>query len=225
MEQTWTNGRDKFNDYYEFYDFSRPLPITVGMIWSSLNVFRSRCSKAVNNLDERIQALKLLLAAFAVNLVVGLDLWARNCSNVICITTSNTISVIQKRIENHVKHLWWSFLAKIVKGKKPFFIQKHIKINTFKVVLVLQRNYIKKIHRNKVNFSSIKIRTKRVHLNDVDFSPIEIILKKTPSKRCWYFAYRNYVEQNMSKQTKSIFRSTKPCRTKYVEKTLIFSLA
>ena len=120
MEQTWTNGRDKLNDYYEFYDFSRPLPITVGMIWSSLNVFLSRCSKAVNNLDGRIQALKLLLVAFAVNLVVGLDLWARNCSNVVCITTSNTISVIQNVLRTMSNIYGEAFWRKSLKAKSHF---------------------------------------------------------------------------------------------------------
>ena len=38
--------------------------------------------------DERNQAPKLVLVTFAINFVVDLDLWARNCSVVICIVIS-----------------------------------------------------------------------------------------------------------------------------------------
>ena len=43
-------------------------------IWRSLNIFLSKCSIAVSNIDKKNQALKLLLVTFDVNLVAGLDL-------------------------------------------------------------------------------------------------------------------------------------------------------
>ena len=58
--------------------FKTPASLTIGIIWRSLNIFVRRCSKAASNIDEKNQALKLLLVTFDVNLVAGLDLWARN---------------------------------------------------------------------------------------------------------------------------------------------------
>ena len=67
---------------------------------------------------DRNQSLKQLLVPFTINLVVGLNLWARNCSSVIYIVISNTISVTQRRISNHTKQvLWRFFLEKQLKAK------------------------------------------------------------------------------------------------------------
>ena len=57
--------------------------------------------------DERNQVLEilLLLDTFAVNLLFGLDLCARNCSSVISVVSIvilNTISVTQRRIWDKV---------------------------------------------------------------------------------------------------------------------------
>ena len=41
----------------------------------------------MGNIDEKNQALKLLLVAFGVNLVSTLDFWAKECSSVIFIDT------------------------------------------------------------------------------------------------------------------------------------------
>ena len=41
-------------------------------------MFLFRCPKALSSLDEKNQVLKLLLVTFDVNLVVSLDLSARN---------------------------------------------------------------------------------------------------------------------------------------------------
>ena len=62
------------------YDFSGPFPITVGIIWNSLNVFCFRCSKTLTDHDEKNQALKLLLVTFDVKF--SLDPLARNGSTI-----------------------------------------------------------------------------------------------------------------------------------------------
>ena len=85
----------KFWWFFHLYDFSRHLPVKVEIIWSSLNVFISRCSKAVSNNGKRNQTPKLLLVTFACN-----------CLSVIWIVVSNTISVNQRRmnmLKNHVR--------------------------------------------------------------------------------------------------------------------------
>ena len=66
-------------------------------VLKQLLIKNGRLALSHSCIDERNQALKLLLITFAVNLVVGLDLWARNRSSVICIVMSNTISSLAQR--------------------------------------------------------------------------------------------------------------------------------
>ena len=60
MEQSRSNRESKFND------FSRPLPIKVGINWKSLDVFLFRCYKENSKNDETSHTLKPLLVSFAV---------------------------------------------------------------------------------------------------------------------------------------------------------------
>ena len=45
------------------------------------------------------------------------------------------------------------------------------------------RNYIEKVRRNDVDFSTLETTSKKVRGNDVDFSTIEITSKKVPENR------------------------------------------
>ena len=72
--------RGSVNDWPIPYEYlSGGLELTNGeIILRSQNVFLFRCPKALSSLDEKNQVLKLLLVTFDVNLVVSLDLSARN---------------------------------------------------------------------------------------------------------------------------------------------------
>ena len=51
----------------------------------------------LSSIEEKNQALKLLLVTAAVNLVLYLDLWVKKFSSFIFTIISNTISVIAER--------------------------------------------------------------------------------------------------------------------------------
>lgn len=68
------NSQQLINRWWSnFFDFSRFLLVTAGTNWSSLNVFPTRCSKAVKKIDERNHALKRGISYFCCQLTTWLE--------------------------------------------------------------------------------------------------------------------------------------------------------
>ena len=75
-------------------------------------------------------------------------------------------------------------------------------MNVF-ISLQLSRNDVefikilcKKVHANKVDFSTIKFTLKKVSKNTVDISRREIISKKSMWKQRGFFDHRNYIQKS-----------------------------
>ena len=59
-----------------------------------------------NHINNKNQALKVLLVTAVVNLVLYLDLWVRKCFNFIFFVISNTTFVAARHMQSHTKYLW-----------------------------------------------------------------------------------------------------------------------
>ena len=121
-EQSWTNGKIRFKSFHtsplqlKYFVKTSDMEKSFDLIFLSLWRFRTLAYDGYNNLkqpkvffspgvlkrssniDERSQALKLVLVTCVVSLVLYLDLRARTCSSVICILKLIPISITQRHI-------------------------------------------------------------------------------------------------------------------------------